>query len=182
MRKLLFVCSVLLLFTPLSATLSDDLPGCDAHALASFLRATADSLEDTGIGEGEVADQLGVVQEVVFSFQIGCLGLPAVSLRRPAPANTPSFQNCPAEGLLKNGGQPDEEERTLNRKKNRQDTADYQPVSFTTILNLPWINLAPAQYELAEGFPVAVEGYLAGARGAGPESANCHIQGSVDFH
>jgi hypothetical protein len=82
----------------------------------------------------------------------------------------------------------------LNRNKNRVDDGNYQPTSFSTILNLAWPKeterkahdqwsaSAQAQVAQAEGLPVAVEGYLALARKEGPETPNCHSSTDDDFH
>ncbi|MCU7495066.1 MAG: hypothetical protein HF314_03945 [Ignavibacteria bacterium] len=89
-----------------------------------------------------------------------------------------SFRGCPPEG---DGGDPE-----LNRNKNRIDEGDYIPVEFDAILGLSWPRdierrdhknwPAQARREIGkyEGIPVAVEGYLFGAKQSGPESCNCH--------
>src|SRR4051794_36839941 len=55
-------------------------------------------------------------------------GLPAASFKQTAKQI--SFHGCPGEG---DGGDP-----VLNRNKNRVDDGNYQPVAFSTILNLAW--------------------------------------------
>jgi hypothetical protein len=114
--------------------------------------------------------------------------LPEMSAK-PQPAEI-NFQGCPAEG--DNPRQAD-----LNRLKNRVDEGEYVPVAFDSILNLSWPKSVERQASRAswsasdlaavehyEGVPVAVEGYLAGARQEGPESPNCHGDDAQfrDFH
>jgi hypothetical protein len=113
--------------------------------------------------------------------------LPEMSTK-PQPAEI-DFQGCPGEG--DNPRQAD-----LNRLKNRVDEGDYVPVAFDSIVNLPWPQNVErlsrdkwsasdlSAVEKYEGVPVAVEGYLAGARQEGPESPNCHgdDQQFRDFH
>jgi hypothetical protein len=103
-------------------------------------------------------------------------GLPVLA-EKPQPRQI-TFQGCPPEG---DGGDPE-----LNRLKNRVDEGDYQPVSFESIADLPWPKSierrdhdnwsAGVREEVArhEGTPVAVEGFVAGAKESGPESCNCH--------
>jgi hypothetical protein len=96
---------------------------------------------------------------------------------KPQPREI-TFRGCPPEG---DGGDPQ-----LNRLKNRIDDGNYITVPFDTIARLPWPSgvednrhsrwsahdrAAVSRYE---GIPVAVEGYLAGAKVEGPESPNCH--------
>ena len=98
------------------------------------------------------------------------------------------FQGCPPEG---DGGDP-----ALNRLKNRTDESAYFPVAFDAFIQLRWPKAIErknrggwsradaAEVARYEGVPVAVEGYLAGAREEGPESPNCHGADDVfrDFH
>jgi hypothetical protein len=98
---------------------------------------------------------------------------------KPAPGQLPDFLGCPPQGDSPRAA-------SLNLRKNRVDEGDYRPVPFDSILLLPWPRTAenrmPDRWEADdrdsigryEGIPVAVEGYLAGAREAGPESPNCH--------
>ena len=106
---------------------------------------------------------------------------------KPEPLGR-TFEGCPPEG---EGGDPD-----FNFLKNRQDDGAYYPVQFGEILTLPWpedierrdrVNWLPedtAQVAVYEGIPVAVEGYIVGARESGPESTNCGLEDSahVDWH
>lgn len=104
---------------------------------------------------------------------------------RPAPPHT-TYNGCPAEG---DGGDPD-----LNIRKNRTDAATWYPVKIQRILDLKWPEAierkAHAKWSAAdaaqiakyEGLPVQVEGWLAGAKGEGPESPNCHSTDDVDNH
>jgi hypothetical protein len=102
---------------------------------------------------------------------------------KPTPREI-TFHQCPP-----NGDGPDEE---LDRLKNRADEGNYIPVSFAAIDTLPWPrtvdrerrsewsrsdSAAVARYE---GLPVAVEGYLAGAKVEGPEATNCHAADTKD--
>ena len=111
-------------------------------------------------------------------------GLPDMP-NKPEPV-VETFKGCPPEG---DGGDPD-----LNRLKNRSDGGNYIPVEFNAILQLTWPQEierrdranwsaedtgAIAKYE---GLPVAVEGYLAGAKKSGPESTNCHSEDYTDYH
>lgn len=89
-----------------------------------------------------------------------------------------SFKGCPPEG---DGGDPE-----LNRNKNRVDEGNYIPVEYDAVLGLSWPRgierrdhknwpeKARREIEKYEGIPVAVEGYLFGAKQSGPESCNCH--------
>jgi hypothetical protein len=114
--------------------------------------------------------------------------LPEMSAK-PQPVEI-NFQGCPAEG--DNPRQAD-----LNRLKNRVDEGEYVPVAFESVANLSWPKTVERQasrdrwsaadraaVEHYEGVPVAVEGYLAGARQEGPESPNCHGDDPQfrDFH
>jgi hypothetical protein len=96
---------------------------------------------------------------------------------KPGPAEI-TFKGCPPEG---DGGDP-----VLNRLKNRVDEGDYVPVDFDAVEQLDWPKAverrdhskwsaqdaaAIARYE---GIPIAIEGYLAGARESEEESCNCH--------
>lgn len=88
------------------------------------------------------------------------------------------FNGCPPEG---DGGDPE-----LNKKKNRIDEGSYIPVAFEAVLDLKWPSSverrdhknwpakARQEVEKYEGLPLAVEGYLFGAKQSGPESCNCH--------
>ncbi|MFN8498378.1 MAG: hypothetical protein U0641_11030 [Anaerolineae bacterium] len=114
-------------------------------------------------------------------------GFPLLATK-PQPHEA-TFQGCPPEG--------DDNSTGLNTLKNRDDNAaSYYPVDFDTYVNLATpdgigrkqrANFTAAQKaEVAkyEGVPVAVEGYLAGARAEGPESTNCHGTDAsmVDYH
>jgi hypothetical protein len=106
---------------------------------------------------------------------------------KPAPLDIP-FNGCPPEG---NGGDGEQ-----NLLKNRSDEGDYVPVNFDAIATLTWPvaiqqkerkNWSPADKAAIskfEGIPVVVEGYLAGAKESGAESANCDKTAStmVDWH
>jgi len=106
---------------------------------------------------------------------------------KPTPLDVP-FNGCPPEG---NGG--DSEQNLL---KNRSDEGTYVPVNFDAIATLTWpVEIQqkerknwPAEDKAAiakyEGIPVIVEGYLAGAKESGAESANCGKTASnlVDWH
>jgi len=96
---------------------------------------------------------------------------------KPKPANV-VFNSCPAEGER---GDP-----LLNALKNRVDEAPlYYPVTFEAILNLSWSKGAENRHRgrwskedtaaiiKHEGTPVAVEGYLLGAKTMEPETTNC---------
>jgi hypothetical protein len=102
---------------------------------------------------------------------------------KPAPHEI-TFDQCPPQG-----DGPDQE---LDRLKNRVDDGNYIPVAFAAIDTLPWPrsvdrerrskwsradSIAVARYE---GIPVAVEGYLAGAKVEGPEATNCHAADTKD--
>ena len=107
---------------------------------------------------------------------------------KPEPVEI-TFDGCPPEG-------DSQRQAELNRAKNRVDEGDYVPVQFDAIAKLPW----PPDVERAnrsnwsttdasfvdryQGTPVAVEGYLAGAREEGTESPNCHGDDDKyrDFH
>lgn len=96
------------------------------------------------------------------------------------------FNGCPAEG---DGG-----DRMLNRLKNRDDRAPWQTVAFAALKQLAWPKAAErtdydrwspevrTQVEQFTGIPVAIEGYLFGARQSGPESGNCHAKNQLDDH
>lgn len=113
-------------------------------------------------------------------------GLPDMP-NKPTPLDV-SFNGCPPEG---SGG--DSEQNLL---KNRSDEGDYAPVNFDAIYSLTWPvaiqqkerkNWSPedkAAIAKYEGIPVVVEGYLAGAKESGAESANCGKTSSdmVDWH
>jgi hypothetical protein len=102
--------------------------------------------------------------------------LPDVA-NKPTPAEI-TFQGCPAEG---DGGDP-----VLNRLKNRIDNGTYLPVQFDALEKLKWPTDTErkrhaswsasdtAQIERYEGIPLAVEGFLEGAKEEGPETPNCH--------
>ena len=112
--------------------------------------------------------------------------LPELS-SKPQPV-TGNYQGCPAEG---DGGDP-----ALNRLKNRVDEGAYFPVQFDAFVEVPWPKAIErknrdrwsssdaAEIARYEGTPVAIEGYLAGAREEGPESPNCHgaDDNFRDFH
>jgi len=107
--------------------------------------------------------------------------------KKPTPLDVP-FNGCPPEG---NGG--DSEQNLL---KNRSDEGDYVPVNFDAIYSLTWPvaiqqkdrkNWSSADKAVIakyEGIPVVVEGYLAGSKESGAESANCGKTASnmVDWH
>lgn len=93
----------------------------------------------------------------------------------------PSFSNfngCPPEG---DAGDP-----ALNRLKNRTDEGNYVPVDFDALIKIKWpkdierrnrANWSPIDAQAIaryEGIPIAIEGFLAGAKIEGPESCNCH--------
>ncbi|MFN8504952.1 hypothetical protein [Kouleothrix sp.] len=113
-------------------------------------------------------------------------GLPDMP-RKPRPAGS-DFQGCPPAG---DGG-----DTALNQLKNRVDEGDYAPVSFDAVAQLAWPQAierkrrsdwpAADARDIAahEGTPIAVEGYLAGAKEEGPESTNCHGADAQfrDFH
>lgn len=97
---------------------------------------------------------------------------------KPQAVQLSSFKGCPPEG---DGG-----DAVLNHNKNRVDEGEYVPVQIDALLELAWPpaierkdhsrwsaadTAAVARYE---GIPLAVEGYLAGAKLEGPESPNCH--------
>jgi hypothetical protein len=95
---------------------------------------------------------------------------------KPEPKEI-TFDGCPPEG--------DGSNRALNRLKNRVDDGSYSPVTFDTLLALPEPRLSSTNRRLRaveraaavkryQGVPIAVEGYLAGAKEEGPESPNCH--------
>lgn len=106
---------------------------------------------------------------------------------KPQPSNS-SYQGCPPEG---DGGDP-----ALNRLKNRMDDGAYFPVQFDAFMQVrwpkaierrdraKWSSSDAAEIARYEGTPVAIEGYLAGAREEGPESPNCHGADDSfrDFH
>jgi len=106
---------------------------------------------------------------------------------KPVPLDVP-INGCPPEGI---GG--DSEQNLL---KNRSDEGNYVPVNFDAIATLTWpVEIQqkerknwPAKDKAAigkyEGIPVVVEGYLAGAKESGAESANCSKTTSdmVDWH
>jgi hypothetical protein len=96
---------------------------------------------------------------------------------RPLPVSE-GFQGCPADG---DGG-----DRPLNRLKNRVDSATWMPTPFASVISLRWpqsvVRRTRADWTErdsitvaeSEGLPVAVEGYLVGAKTEGPEATNCH--------
>src|SRR5438067_112570 len=102
--------------------------------------------------------------------------LPELS-NKPKPSEI-TFQGCPPDG---DGGDP-----VLNQLKNRVDNGSYVPVLFDAVEMLKWpadierkhhSNWSAsdaAQIARYEGVPLAVEGYLEGAKEEGPESPNCH--------
>jgi hypothetical protein len=102
--------------------------------------------------------------------------LPYLS-QKPTPREI-TFDECPPEG-----DGPDHE---LDRLKNRVDEGSYISVSYAAIDTLPWPRAVDRERRsrwsradsiavaLYEGIPVAVEGYLAGAKVEGPEATNCH--------
>jgi len=113
-------------------------------------------------------------------------GWPSMT-ERPTPT-VDDFHGCPPEG---DGG-----DRVLNRLKNRIDEGQYVPMPYHLVRQLAWPRgienhhrshwdtEETAEVARYEGIPIAVEGYLAGAKLSGPESANCHRQGGEerDFH
>lgn len=99
---------------------------------------------------------------------------------KPTPVQMPSFHGCPPEGDSRRM-------RSLNLLKNRVDVpAAYREVPLARLISLPWPRGAeqqpPAEWTRVErdsvgrwnGIPVVAEGYIAGARRGGAESANCH--------
>jgi len=96
---------------------------------------------------------------------------------KPGPAEI-TYQGCPAEG---DGGDP-----VLNRLKNRVDDGTYLPVQFDAVETLKWppdterkrhaswSASDAAQIGRYEGIPLAVEGFVEGAKEEGPETPNCH--------
>src|SRR5919199_2065284 len=96
--------------------------------------------------------------------------LPEMSVK-PQPVEI-NFQGCPGEG-------DNPRQAELNRLKNRVDEGEYVPVTFDAITGLTWPqgverqrreNWAAADVALVDryqGVPVAVEGYLAGAKQEG---------------
>jgi hypothetical protein len=96
---------------------------------------------------------------------------------KPTPVS-PGFEGCPPEG---DGG-----DRELNRLKNRIDSGAWKPTSLETILQFRWpsevTRRTRAEWSRSdsvavakrEGLPIAVEGYLVGAKQEGPEATNCH--------
>lgn len=96
---------------------------------------------------------------------------------KPRPAAT-GFRECPPRG---DGGDP-----ALNFLKNRTDSAAWAPVPFDSVESLPWPPAVERRRRSAwsrsdadavaryEGLPVALEGFLAGAKQEGPETPNCH--------
>jgi hypothetical protein len=115
----------------------------------------------------------GVANPAVVATRGGLPVMPA----KPTPREI-TFDGCPPDG--------DGSDRQLNRLKNRVDDGQYVPVPFAAIDTLPWpravdrvqhVRWSAADREAIsryEGLPVAVEGYLAGAKVEGPESPNCH--------
>jgi hypothetical protein len=97
-----------------------------------------------------------------------------------------TFNSCPAQG---DGGDPQ-----LNQLKNRTDSANWVPIPFSQLEQLPWPKSIErrdiATWSQADaatvahnnGRPVSISGYLASARREGPESPNCHSQTDRDFH
>ena len=127
-------------------------------------------------------------------------GLPQPTFQQTANPIPPTFTNCPAVGSSSSGSL-DQEHQELNLKKNRTDLPPddiYQPVSFQTLVELPWSAPAEQQRTFAEGFPVAIEGYLGWVESQSGESNNCtsgqslskagcdrptaHHPENVDFH
>lgn len=110
--------------------------------------------------------------------------LPSLATK-PKPV-TGTYQGCPPTG---DGG-----DGQLNILKNRTDTAQWNPVAISSILNLQWprsIDMKKraswsqadaAEIARSEGTPVQIEGWLAGAKQEGPESPNCHAADDVDNH
>ena len=101
----------------------------------------------------------------------GVLDMPV----KPKPVEI-TFEGCPPEG-------DNPRMAALNRLKNRVDEGGYRAVPFDSIVALRWpaprVERAWTAAERAyvtryQGIPVAVEGYLAGAKESGPESPNCH--------
>ncbi len=102
--------------------------------------------------------------------------LPEMAVK-PQPKEI-TYLGCPPEG---DGGDPE-----LNRLKNRVDEGVYVPVTFDSVINLPWppgierremANWSPqdrAGVDRYEGIPISVKGYLADVKQQGPESTNCH--------
>ncbi|MFL6212167.1 MAG: hypothetical protein ACJ74W_25210 [Pyrinomonadaceae bacterium] len=113
--------------------------------------------------------------------------LPLVSVK-PEPIEI-TFDGCPPEG-------DNQRQAELNRGKNRVDEGEYVPVAFDAVAGLTWPqgverqkreNWAAADVAVVDryqGLPVAIEGYLAGAKQEGTESPNCHGDDAKyrDFH
>lgn len=69
--------------------------------------------------------------------------------------------------------------------KNRVDDGEYHDVSFGEVLRLPWSGLARRRYDWTdaqtrevaknEGAPIALVGYIVGARTEGKEQTNCEL-------
>jgi hypothetical protein len=113
--------------------------------------------------------------------------LPLVSVK-PEPIEI-TFDGCPPAG-------DNQRQAELNRGKNRVDEGEYVPIAFDAIAGLTWPqgverqkreNWAAADVAVVDryqGLPVAIEGYLAGAKQEGTESPNCHGDDAKyrDFH
>ncbi len=103
----------------------------------------------------------------------------------PSPQDFP-FQGCPPQG---DGG-----DSQLNIRKNRTDTAAWQPVAVPSLVSLAypatvakqprasWSSQDTQAVAQSEGRPVQAEGYLLLVRHEGPESPNCHDANARDFH
>lgn len=96
---------------------------------------------------------------------------------KPQPKEI-TYLGCPPVG---DGGDP-----ALNRLKNRVDEGKYVPVTFDSVLNLPWppgverkdranwSTQDTAEVARYEGIPISIGGYLVEVRQQSPESTNCH--------
>lgn len=103
-------------------------------------------------------------------------GLP--SLARKPTAVSSGYKECPPTG---DGGDP-----TLNRLKNRTDSATWLPADLDAVRTLAWPKRVERRARAAwtrgdrmavakfEGLPLVVEGYFAGAKTERPEATNCH--------
>jgi hypothetical protein len=125
---------------------------------------------------GLLAGALGSVLAARVQQPAAASELPDLPNKQKPESST--FNGCPPEGK---GGDP-----ILNRLKNREDiAAKWFPVSFETILDLPWPrsvdkksrlgwkDAARKQVARYEGTPVSVVGYLVKARLEKKEACNC---------
>ncbi|MBI1257679.1 MAG: hypothetical protein GC204_09435, partial [Chloroflexi bacterium] len=145
----------------------------------------------TASEEAPMLDSLQVVEQAHHEYSTGCFeqgfdivpsttrqvrGLPQPTLQQTVNPTQPLFNGCPAVGLTGSGAPPPQDMSELNLKKNRTDSPVgdiYQPISFHTFVDLPWSAGAMQQRAFAEGFPVAIEGYLGWVESQARESNNC---------